>query len=115
MGSSPVPADNREQALLTLSLARRWRLSAEQWDEVNKTLTELWKALRAGNPAAFAEAADDLLFFGPPREVTDVDGTVVEPAPGKIQERLNTLIHTLTDPSASLAPSDSRHPDRTKP
>ncbi|OHV31189.1 hypothetical protein BCD49_32105 [Pseudofrankia sp. EUN1h] len=106
-----MPAKRRDQALQTLRLASRWRLPADQWDEVAEVLARLLDALRTGDLAAFGEAAANLMFLGPNRNVSDVDGPVGEPAPPKIRERLNTLIHILSEPSLDLASPPGGHAD----
>jgi hypothetical protein len=109
-----VPMDDREQALPTLRMALRWRLPADRWGEVAGMLSHLLGALRAGDTTAFREAAGDLVFLAPSRQVTDVDGLVTEPAPPKIHERLNSLIHTLTEPPADVAaPAAGGRPERS--
>jgi hypothetical protein len=104
---SAVPPDARAQALRTLHMASRWRLATDRWSAVDDTLIRLQDALRTPDLAAFREASDDLFFLDPIREFTEVGGDVAEPAPPKIRERLNTLIHALTSPPPDLAPPEA--------
>jgi len=97
--------------VLTLGIAQYWQLPADRWDEVARVLDRLDRAVRTPDTGAFDEAANDLLILGPTRRVDDVGGPVSQPAPPKIRERLNTLIHTLTETPAGITVPPERPAD----
>lgn len=97
--------------MLTLRMAPRWRLPRQQWDDLAGLLSLLEAALDAGDSTTFGRAVDDLIVLAPTRNVSNVDGPVVAPPPEKIRERLNTLVHTLSEPLLEVATEPARQPD----
>jgi hypothetical protein len=111
--AGPVGLDERDRAsaLTSLRLALFWTMARERWDDVGRLVELMSAALAGGDAAAFRRAAGDLLAAGPKR-VTGVGDTPTEPAPPKIRERMNDLIHTLDTPpeDEGRRPDDGRAP-----
>ncbi|MBO3747407.1 hypothetical protein J5X84_15120 [Streptosporangiaceae bacterium NEAU-GS5] len=88
----------RDEAVATLRQATAWRLPPARWDKAAAILEALSIALGAGDAAEFQSAIIELELAGPTR-ITRIGAAPedLEPIPPPMHERLNHLIHQLTD------------------
>lgn len=86
--------DAREDALDVLQDALVWRLTGGRWRAVEQALEAIAGALAAGDSTVFRAAVCDLELAGPVRAVRVEDASTL-PAPQRVRERINELVHTL--------------------
>ncbi|MGH3937836.1 MAG: CATRA system-associated protein [Pseudonocardiaceae bacterium] len=86
--------DARKDALDVLRDARVWRLTGGRWRAVGQALEAMAGALVADDSAAFQAAVCQLELAGPVRAVRVEDVSTL-PAPHRVRERINELVHTL--------------------
>jgi hypothetical protein len=104
VGRDPV-ADARACLLEALT----WQLERQRWERVDQIVESMTAALAAGDMGAFRGALVGLEVAGPPRAIPI--GSIplsLLPAPRRVRERVNRLIHSL-DPAASAAASPDDH------
>lgn len=101
----PRPAPSPVVAVLTGALA--WRLSPEGWEAVGHALEELAAAGGRPDSPAGQRALAALLAASPGRVLRAGAGAAAPglPAPPRIRERVNHLVHELT-----TAPAPERSP-----
>jgi hypothetical protein len=89
----------RDDALSVLRDVREWCLPPARWAEVADVVDGLGTSLDLADPeqlAALNEATITLELAGPLR-ITKIDKSAV-PAPDRVRERVNQLIHELAAP-----------------
>jgi CATRA-Associated Small Protein len=92
-------AQIRDEALSVLRDVLEWSLTPARWEDVAGTLDGLGTGLDLADPGqlgALAEATIALELAGPVR-ITKIDKSAV-PAPEGVRDRVNQLIHELTQP-----------------
>lgn len=88
-----------------------WRLAPDRWQAVEAVVGRLAAARAAGDETAFRRAAGELALSGPGR-VTRIGTVPAIPAPPRVRERVNHLIHSLTDGTPGPEPAVTPDADR---
>ncbi|MGH3922449.1 MAG: CATRA system-associated protein [Pseudonocardiaceae bacterium] len=97
---SGVGSQAREDARDALRAISRMRLTGGRWEVVEQAVAALGTALAAGDSTAFSEAVCDVEQDGPLRGTGLGDEPTV-PAPERVLERINVLIHTMDGSTTS--------------
>jgi CATRA-Associated Small Protein len=104
-------AEAKLAALDVLTDVLQWRLPQARWTRVTEIVQSIDKALSAGDPIALEAATVDLELAGPVR-ITRVGATPQVPAPQPVRERVNRLVHSLTDDAGTDRGGGDRGKDR---
>jgi hypothetical protein len=102
LGSAKFDAEARADALDVLNDLLEWRLAPQRWERVEQIVDSLVEAIAAGDGDALREATAELELAGPVR-ITRIGSTPLLPAPERVRDRANHLVHSLG--SASREPS----------
>ncbi|MFB7239818.1 CATRA system-associated protein [Streptomyces sp. NPDC056269] len=97
----PYPRQVPSPVAAVLSGTLGWRLSPEGWEAVGQALDELAAAGGSPDTPAGQRAFAALLAAGPGRVLRAGAGAAAPglPAPPRIRERVNHLVHQLTTPA----------------
>lgn len=104
----PAEDGTPEEALETLGDVLMWQLAPARWEAVQTAIAAVEAAHAAGDAIALRRATVELELLAPIR-ITRIGDEPTVPAPERIRERTNQLIHSLE--AASAAPRASRHDD----
>jgi hypothetical protein len=91
--------DVRAEAVVVISDALQWRLTAARWQAIEELLAAMDAALAADDLEALAAAITDLELAGPVR-ITRIGAAPAVPAPPQVRDRLNRLVNSLGGTSA---------------
>ncbi|WP_257039705.1 CATRA system-associated protein [Streptomyces sp. OV198] len=103
-GGFLFPHDMLEEAVDLLGDVRDWAASPARWDDVSDTLDSLTAALQEGELERFQDSLGRLEVYAPrhgPRRI----GRQTELAPEPVRERVDTLIHLLSQRTPDARPT----------
>jgi len=98
-------AEAKLAALDVLTDVLQWRLPAARWTRVTEIVQSIDRALSAGDPAALEAATIDLELAGPTR-IIRIGAPPQVPAPRPVRDRVNSMVHSLTDVTDVTAGTD---------
>jgi hypothetical protein len=95
------------EALDVLGDLLEWQLAPQRWERVEQIVVAMAEALAAGDADGLREATAELELAGPVR-VTRIGATPLVPAPERVRDRANHLVHSLggTPPNARTGSTD---------
>lgn len=109
-GQRPTAADLEVQATAEAIDVLRdvlvWELAPPRWHEVERIVESIEAALAAADVDALREVTADLELVGPVR-IPRIGATPQVPAPDRVRERTNHLIHSLGATSSATPPDTS--------
>lgn len=95
-----------------------WELALPRWQEVERVVESMQTASATADVDTLREITADLELLGPVR-ITRIGATPQVPAPDRVRERTNYLIHSLSGTSQATPPdtgtrraADDRSPGR---
>jgi hypothetical protein len=99
-------AQVRDDALNVLRDMRKWSMTPDRWAEVETILDGLGGVPSLADPVGRARLSSATITLEriAPRRITEVDKSAV-PAPDKIRERVNQLVHELARPVPAADPA----------
>jgi hypothetical protein len=92
--------DVRAEAVVVISDALQWRLTAARWQAIEELLAAMDAALAADDLEALTAAVADLELAGPVR-ITRIGAAPAVPPPLQVRDRLNRLVNSLGGASAA--------------
>jgi CATRA-associated small protein len=103
-GSRSLPDDLRSDVLDIISDTVQWRLPEARWAEIEELVKALHEALHAGDLQAVEQALGALELAAPLR-ITPIGGEPTRPAPLRLRNLAQQVVHDLGEGLES----DARH------